>query len=101
MKLIRLHINAYGKLINYDYEFENVSTFCEENGFGKSTIVSFIKAMFYGLESVKDNNVQFLDRMHFYPFSGGNFGGNIEFSYNGHIFRIERTFDKKALPKIL
>ena len=50
MKLISLHIVNYGKLSNYDFLFENINVICQENGYGKSTIVSFIKSMFYGLD---------------------------------------------------
>ncbi len=99
MKLLSLHINNYGKLSNYDYEFKEFSSFCEENGFGKSTIASFIKSMFYGLESIKSNGTKFLDRKHFYPFKGGKFGGNIVFESGHDIFRIERDFDEKSETK--
>ncbi|MBQ9448625.1 MAG: AAA family ATPase [Acholeplasmatales bacterium] len=96
MKLLSLHINNYGKFSNYDYEFKDFSSFCEENGFGKSTIASFIKAMFYGLDSVTSRSTKFLDRKHFYPFKGGRFGGNIVFEYKNHKYRIERDFDEKS-----
>lgn len=95
MKLLSLHINNYGKLSNYDYDFKDVSVFCEDNGFGKSTIASFIKAMLYGLDTYKANS-KFNDRKHFYPFKGGVFGGNIILEYNNHNYRIERTFDEKS-----
>lgn len=97
MKLISIHINNYGKLSNFDFDFTSgVNSFCEDNGYGKSTVVSFIKAMFYGLASYKKNSVEFVDRMHFYPFSKGDFGGNIVFEYAGKTYRIERSFGEKS-----
>ncbi len=97
MRIISLHINNYGKLSNFDYAFnDNITTFCEDNGFGKTTIVSFIKAMFYGLETVKSNTSKFSDRKHFYPFSGGVFGGNILIEFDKKEYRIERIFDEKS-----
>ena len=42
MKLLSLHINAYGKFSDYEYSFDNFNAFCEDNGYGKSTICSFI-----------------------------------------------------------
>lgn len=100
MKINSIHINNYGALSNVDYHFdEHVTSFCEDNGYGKTTIVSFIKAMFYGLESVKSSSKEFLDRKHFYPFNGGTFGGSLSFTYNNKEYRIERTFDVKSETK--
>ena len=97
MKLIKCHIENFGKLKNVDYSFNSgLTEFCEQNGFGKTTLAAFIKAMFYGLPSVRVNTKEFNDRKHFYPFSGGKFGGNIIFEYNGAIYRIERYFGKKS-----
>lgn len=97
MKLIKCHIENFGKLKNVDYSFNSgLTEFCEQNGFGKTTLAAFIKAMFYGLPSVRINAKEFNDRKHFYPFSGGKFGGNIIFEFNGAIYRIERYFGKKS-----
>ena len=52
MKLISYHIENYGKIQNQDGQFgEGVTEFCEKNGYGKTTLASFIRAMFYGLPS--------------------------------------------------
>ena len=51
MKLLKCHIENFGNLANYNYEFkEGLNVINKPNGFGKSTFASFIKAMFYGLE---------------------------------------------------
>ena len=78
---------------------ENITTIYQENGYGKSTLASFIKAMFYGLESYKISTISFVDRMHYYPFNGQLFGGNLTFEYNGKIYKIERFFDEKSDKK--
>lgn len=97
MKLIKCHIENFGKLSNTDYDFNGGLTgFCEDNGFGKTTLAAFIKAMFFGLPSVRANAKEFNDRKHFYPFSGGKFGGNITFETGGDTYRIERFFGKKS-----
>ncbi len=97
MRLISCHIEGYGKLADVDHEFgAGLTEFCEHNGFGKTTLASFIKAMFYGLPSVRSNTAEFNDRMHFYPFGGGKFGGNITFEKDGKEYRIERFFDRKS-----
>ena len=96
MKLLSAHIVNYGKLSNVSISFKDgINTFCEDNGYGKSTLVSFIKAMFYGLAGYKSTS-GFVERKHFYPFGGGTFGGNIEFEFDGKNYRIERTFGEKS-----
>lgn len=97
MKLIKCYIENFGKLSNADYNFdERLTGFCENNGFGKTTLAAFIKAMFYGLPSVRVNAKEFNDRKHFYPFAGGKFGGNLTFETGGATYRIERFFGKKS-----
>ncbi len=96
MKLISMHITAFGKFADLDHDFtDGINSFCEDNGYGKSTMVAFIKAMFYGLPAYKTNSV-FNDRAHFYPFAKGTFGGSIDFESDGKRYRIERTFSAKS-----
>ena len=97
MKLIKCHIENFGKLSNYDYDFQDgLNTIKEDNGFGKTTFASFIKAMFYGLES-KRNTKALIDRKKYEPWQGGSFGGNIEFELHGKKYKIERFFEKKEV----
>lgn len=98
MKLLNLYIENYGKLSKTEYSFnDNLTVFSKENGYGKSTIASFIKAMFYGLP--KASSVKFNDRVHYYPFNGGKFGGNLTFESMGDEYKIVRFFDKKSETK--
>lgn len=95
MKILSLYIENYGALSEKHYEFEDgLTVFCEENGYGKTTLASFIKAMFYGLPAVTKVTKDFSDRKHFYPFGGGKFGGNLLFEADGKRYRIERFFDR-------
>ena len=97
MKLLSYYVENYGKLRGVSGDFSSgITAFCEENGFGKSTFASFIKAMFYGLPSYTVASKGFNDRQKYYPFHGGKFGGNITFLYQDKIYRIERFFDKKT-----
>ena len=97
MKLLSYHIENYGKIHDQDGNFsEGITSYCEQNGFGKSTLVSFLKAMFYGLASYTAVTKGFVDRLHYYPFSGGKFGGNLTFFWEGDVYKIERFFDKKS-----
>lgn len=97
MKLISCHIENYGKLSGVDFEFNSgITEFYLENGEGKTTLASFIKAMFYGLPKYTASEKTFSERKHYLPFSGGIFGGNINFEHNGRMYMVERRFDKKS-----
>lgn len=94
MNLIKCHIENFGKLQNFDFEFtKGLNTIKEENGFGKTTFANFIKAMFYGLDTSKSEKS---DRKRYMPWQGGKFGGNLEFEIGNKKYRIERFFEKKA-----
>ena len=95
MKLIRCHIENFGKLSGYDYDFtDGLNTIKEDNGYGKTTFASFIKAMFYGMEAKRNTKV-LIDRKKYMPWQGGAFGGNIEFEIGNKKYKIERFFGKK------
>ena len=97
MKLIKCYIENFGKLHNYSYNFEDgLNIIKEENGFGKTTFATFIKAMFYGLDSAVNVKTEKSDRKKYYPWQGGNYGGNIEFEINNKKYKIERFFGKKV-----
>ena len=97
MKLLSCYIENYGKISQKKIEFDGgINSYCEANGYGKTTLCSFIKAMFYGLKGYNDKTREFCDRKHFYPFSANRFGGNIIFESDGKIYRIERFFGEKS-----
>lgn len=97
MRLISCYIENYGQLKTKEFSFTTgVNTFCQENGTGKSTLASFIKAMFYGLDSYRKDTKEFCERLHFYPFDGGAFGGNLVFEHGGNTYKIERFFGEKS-----
>ena len=99
MNIKRIHIEGFGVYRDKDFDFKNGFNPCLwPNGEGKSTLVAFIKAMFFGLEQYKKNS-GFVDRLHYYPFAGGGYGGTIVFELNDEEIRIERTFDEKSPTK--
>lgn len=68
MRLLRCHIENFGVLSGFDYEFpEGLAVICRENGFGKSTLAAFLKAMFYGLPRTGAHNVTENERRRFEP----------------------------------
>lgn len=47
MKLIKCHIENFGKLSDFTYDFtDGCNTVCEENGWGKSTLAAFLRDIF-------------------------------------------------------
>ncbi len=100
MKLIKCHIENYGKLKNLDLAFNSALTsLCFENGYGKSTITSFIRSMLFGMKGVRAGGKEFSDRQKYFPFSGGVFGGSLTVLHDGKEYKIERFFDVKSDTK--
>lgn len=98
MKLLNCYIQNFGKLQDFSYEFQDgINTIKQDNGFGKTTFASFIKAMFYGLDTQANARIEKSDRKKYIPWQGGIYGGNIEFEIDGKRYRIERTFGKKPI----
>ena len=96
MKLIRLHIESFGKLQNFSYSFhDGLNTFLEENGWGKSTLAAFIKAMLYGMPASSKQSLDENERKKYTPWQGGAYGGSLEFSVATGKYRIERFFGAK------
>ena len=96
MRLISCHIENFGNINKKDIAFNaELTSFCEKNGYGKSTIAAFLKSMFYGMDSTRKNG-KFNDRVHYFPFSGGVFGGSVVFLCNDKIYKIERFFDETS-----
>ena len=96
MKLLKCHIVGFGNWKNKSIDFQDgLTSVCEKNGFGKSSLASFIRAMFYGLERVtKANN----ERKRALPFDGSPCGGSLDFEWQGNQYSIERSFIGKT-PK--
>ena len=96
MKLLSCYVSSFGNLKDFSYDFtDGLNTVKQDNGWGKSTFASFIKAMFYGLNDSK-RTVEENERKRFLPWnSTEKFGGNLTFLWNGQKFKIERFFGNK------
>lgn len=96
MRILRLHIENFGTLHDYDLELQDgLHVIHEENGWGKSTLAAFIKAMFYGLPRTAKRSLAENDRKHYLPWQGGAFGGSLEFQTEDRTYRAERFFGAK------
>ena len=97
MKLISCYIEAFGNIKQTSLKFNgSLTSYCERNGYGKTTLAAFLKAMFYGLKQTTARDKELGERARFYPFDGGKFGGNVTFERDGVEYRIERFFGKKS-----
>lgn len=97
MKLIRCHIENFGVLSDFDFDFDDgLTTICQGNGFGKSTFAAFIKAMFYGFPRTGARNIVENERKRYDPWQGGKYGGYLEFEIQDTSYRVTRYFGKTA-----
>ncbi|MBE7080944.1 MAG: hypothetical protein E7372_00065 [Clostridiales bacterium] len=96
MKLIKCYISSFGKLNNFTYDFSyGLNTINKKNGWGKSTLATFIKAMFYGLNGSK-HSIAENERKKYRPWnSTEKFGGYVEFEWGNNSYKIERFFGAK------
>ena len=76
MRIQNIHIDNFGKISNFDMDFsKNTTVIMQENGWGKSTLASFIKVMFYGFEGENKKSIRDREREHFRPWNKGIYGG--------------------------
>jgi len=96
MKLISCHIENFGKLQEFDYSFDSEKSIIhEDNGWGKSTLATFIRVMFFGFEGDSKRGISDNERKKYYPWQMGVYGGNLIFSVNDKEYRLERYFGVK------
>ena len=95
MKIRNITINSFGKLNNYSLELSGgVDVVYGPNEYGKTTIMEFIKIMFYSKneKSATDKLV----REKYKPWNGSAMSGSIEFEQGGQIYKIEKEISEKS-----
>ena len=95
MKLKRVEIDNFGKLKGFSLDFSDGMNFIYGNNEdGKTTLMSFIKMMFYGnVGAARDlSNL----RRKYRPWDGAPMGGAIEFEVEGSRYRIQKRFGTTA-----
>ena len=97
MKLISLYIENFGRFSNFSYDFnDNLNIFYQENGWGKTTLSAFIKAMLYGLNKTSTKSLDTNDRKKYLPWNNMSCGGTLTIQVKENLYKIERTFGKTA-----
>lgn len=96
MKIVSLNIVAFGKLKNINLQFKDgLNVLQNSNGFGKTTLASFIRAMLYGFTYRQVNGIKDVSR--YAPWgSTQKFGGSMMVEHDGVTYRIERFFGATA-----
>lgn len=94
MKLLECNITGFGRIQNAHFDFQDgLNSFCEKNGWGKTTFTVFIKSMFYGME-YNPRRKELQEREHYHPWNYGTYGGSLTFEIESGTYRIERTFGR-------
>lgn len=101
MKIVSLHIVAFGKLKNVELKFKGgLNVIKQVNSFGKTTVAGFIRAMLYGFSYTRVKGVT--DVSHFAPWdSTDKFGGSMVVEHDNETYRIERFFGATAKQETL
>lgn len=98
MYLEKCYVSSFGKFKDYSIDFNNgLNTIKEDNGWGKTTLATFIKVMFYGIDNGR-KSISESDRKKYRPWnSTEKFGGYLEFNWKGKSYRLERYFGLKEV----
>jgi DNA repair protein SbcC/Rad50 len=92
MIIKKIHIDRFGKFEDYTIELDdkcNIIYGCNEDG--KSTIMTFIKMMFYGF-SGKSSDISKNLRRKYQPWDGSKMSGSIDFEVNSVPYQLIRVF---------
>ncbi len=96
MKILQCHIENFGKWSDKTFTFsDGCNSFCEENGWGKSTLAAFIRIMLYGFANERKKDELENERKKYMPWQSGVYGGQITFEANGVTYVASRIFGKK------
>lgn len=92
MKIKSLDIASFGKLKNYHLDLsDGLTVIFGENEKGKSTIMAFIRMMFYG-NTGKASGIDKNPRKKYRPWGSDLMAGSITFESEGVTYRLEREF---------
>ncbi len=94
MKINKIYISAFGGLKDFTLEFnDKFNVIHGQNEDGKTTVMAFIRAMFYGTGG-KVKNLENSLRARYTPWDNSAMGGRIYFESKGKDYILEREFRK-------
>ena len=96
MIIKNITINSFGKLHDYSLDLDKgMNVIYGENEYGKSTIMAFIKLVFYG--QFKTSGLSSKDlREKYKPWDGSNMSGSITVEHNGYVYKIQKEISAKS-----
>ena len=96
MRINELQINGFGKLSNKKIKLEkNINIIYGKNESGKSTLLGFIKSIFFGVSKNK-NGKDISEYERFIPWKSDSFSGKVFYELdNGEEYEVYRDFKKK------
>lgn len=95
MRLIKCNISGYGQFKDTEIDFsKGLNSYCYENGWGKSTLCSFIKVMLYGFDDEGKTSV-LNERTHYLPWNSNVYGGSLTIEVDGKKYEIKKEFQAK------
>ncbi|MBQ5336465.1 MAG: AAA family ATPase [Oscillospiraceae bacterium] len=101
MKLRTIYIKNFGKLKDFKLKLKpELNIICGNNESGKTTVMSFIKMMFYGT-SCKSSDIGKNLRKKYAPWNGSPMSGYIEFEASGQEYRLEREFGNSNISDVI
>ena len=97
MRILELEIINFGKFNHETVTFhDGMNLIYGENEMGKTTLHSFIRGMFFGIEKQRGRAARKDEYSIREPwFHAGQFAGIMRFESGGKIFRLERNFYRK------
>lgn len=92
MKINSIDIAAFGKLKDFHLDFDDgMTVILGDNEQGKTTIMAFIRMMFYG-NTGKSSDLDKNPRKKYRPWNSDIMAGSITFTHGGSRYRLEREF---------
>lgn len=97
MQITELYIRGFGKFTEKHFYFRNgLQIIYGENGYGKSTIHAFVRAMLFGMERGRGRAAGKDDFSRYQPWeTPERYGGVMWFLVGGRRFRLERRFGRQ------
>ena len=92
MKIKSIYIASFGGVKDLKLDLnDSFTVIYGQNEQGKTTVMSFIKMMFYGSDRAK-GDLSKSPRKKYTPWDGSQMAGSIDFEKDGRNFRLERVF---------
>ena len=93
MKINSVYISAFGKFEDKTFDFsDGLNVIYGENEDGKTTLMTFIRMMFYGSNAKSSDSLIKNPRKKYAPRNDKPMAGRIDFTADGKKYRIERIF---------